>query len=176
MDTSTPVVFSDGTSVFNKLKEAYITHSTGRFILSSSGTGKTHYIKSQSDKHWIDGDYFWPLTNADLLHDDWEHDFELVMEVNSRCDAMTYQAKKQGLWILGSSNNWLKPDAIVKLDEDTQRDYIRKRQKNGLDGGATDRDFEGVLRHNAFIMRWAEQDVPVFDSVELAANYFISLE
>lgn len=176
MNNDTPVVFSDGSEVFKQLMKEYAVHKEGRFILSASGTGKSYYVKHQQTKNWIDGDYFWSLTNADLLHDEWEHDFDVVMEVNNRCDVMTYQAKKQGLWIIGSSNSWLKPDAVVILDEETHKAYIHKRQNGDYDGGAKDEDFEAVKRHNEFIKKWVELGVPQFSSVEDAATHFIDLE
>jgi len=172
----TPVVFSDGSDIYARLRKEYITHKEGRFILASSGTGKTHYVKNQKDAHWVDGDYFWPLTNADLLPDEWVYDFSLVDEVNKRCDVMTQQAKKQGLWIIGSSNNWLQPDAIVILDEETQKQYILDRQDGDYDGGATEKDFSAVQRHNTFIKTWTEKGVPQFSSIEEAAQHFIDLE
>jgi hypothetical protein len=176
MNINDPVCFADGAQIFNKLKKTYIRHKQGRFILSSSGTGKTFYVKNQKVKHWIDGDFFWSITNADPLPDEWEYNFDHVMEVNNRCDVMTYQAKKQGLWILGSSNSWLKPDAIVILDEATQKKYILDRQNRDYDGGAKEEDFEAVKRHNKIIKKWAEEDVPVFASIHEAADHFLSLE
>ena len=176
MDINTPIVFSDGTYVFNKLKQDYISHKKGRFILAASGTGKSYYVSNQKAKHWIDGDYYWHITNADLLPEEWVHDMEVVMEVNNRSDVMTQQAIKQGLWIVGSSNNWLRPDAIVILDEETHRKYINKRENTEYDGGAKDEDFEAVKRHTEVIKRWSDKGVPVFNSIELAATHFIDLE
>jgi len=172
----TPVIFSDGSEIFTRLKKEFISHKEGRFILASSGTGKTHYVENQKDKHWIDGDYFWSLTQADLLPDEWIYDSSIVDEVNNRCDVMTQQAKKQGLWIVGSSNNWLQPDAIVIISDQTQKQYIKKRQVGDYDGGATDMDFAAIQRHNAFIKSWADKGVPQFSSIEDAAIYFIDLE
>lgn len=174
MDIQTPIIFADGTNTFDKLKSEYLVHERGLFILASSGSGKSHYVSSQEAKHWIDGDVFWPLTGADPLHDEWEDDFEVVMEVNSRCDVMTYQAKKQGLWIIGSSNNWLRPDAVVILEKDKQRKFIQSRQKNNYDGGATEEDFENVQRHNSFIRQWVDRGVPLFSKIDEATSYFES--
>lgn len=176
MDINTPIIFGDGTDIFDNLKKEYISHKKGRFILAASGTGKSYYVANQKEKHWIDGDYFWKITNADLTPEVWVHDMEVVMEVNNRSDVMTQQAIKQGLWIVGSSNNWLKPDAIVILDEETHRSYINKRENMGYDGGAKDEDFEGVKRHNEIIKRWSDKGVPIFDSVEAAATHFIDSE
>jgi hypothetical protein len=176
MDINTPIVFNDGTDVFKKLKKEYITHKKGRFILAASGTGKSYYVNNQKDRHWIDGDYFWEITNADLTPEEWVHDMEIVMEVNNRSDIMTQQAIKQGLWIVGSSNNWLKPDAIVILDEKTHRLYINKRENSDYDGGAKDEDFESVKRHNEVIKRWAGKGVPMFDSIDAATKHFIDLD
>lgn len=137
---------------------------------------KLTMCKNQQEKHWIDGDYLWQLTNADPLRDGWVHNFEAVMEVNNRSDVMTYQAKKQGLWIRGSSNSWLKPDAIVILDESVHKSFIEKRESGEYDGGAKEEDFEAVKRHDAFIMKWSYQGVPVFSSIQEVAEHFIAIE
>lgn len=173
MNIKTPVILSDGTKVFDKLKSEYIAHAEGRFILAPSGAGKTYYVERQKEKHWIDGDYFWPLVGADMTGDEWEYDFSVVMEVNNKCDLMTQEAKKQGLWVIGASNHWLKPDAIVIPDEETHRTYIQTRETGNYDGGATTDDFEGIKNHIRFIKTWADQGVPVFKSVAEAAQHFV---
>ncbi|KKP64261.1 MAG: hypothetical protein UR60_C0025G0017 [Candidatus Moranbacteria bacterium GW2011_GWF2_34_56] len=57
--SKTPLMFSDGSTVYNKFKKEYKVHSKGFFILAPSGAGKTYYIKNQKAKHWIDGDLLW---------------------------------------------------------------------------------------------------------------------
>ena len=39
LDSNIPLVFADGTTVYNELKKKYITHKTGYFILAPSGAG-----------------------------------------------------------------------------------------------------------------------------------------
>ena len=149
MNSSTPIIFSDGTTFFNNLSVRYVRHKTGYFILAPSGAGKTYYVDKQLKKHWIDGDTLWPSANADLSHDGWDVPFEIVMEINNKSDIITHQAKKLGFWIIGSSNNWLKPDAIVLPKWNIHKSYIAKRENTTYDGGATTSDLNGVKSHRA---------------------------
>lgn len=171
MDINTPVIFSDGTVFFNDLSKKYIRHGRGLFILAPSGAGKTYFVNKQEQKHWIDGDLLWPMANADKTEDGWNSSFELVMEVNNKSDVITHEAKKLGFWIIGSSNNFLKPDAIVLPDWSLHKKYIVGREMNVYDGGAKKEDFNGVKSHRAWIRKWKKQGVPCFLSVEEAANY-----
>lgn len=63
-DQNTPVVFTDGSSVFNELQEQYITHKKGFFIYDPSGVGKSYFVRHQKENHWIDGDYLWEVCHA----------------------------------------------------------------------------------------------------------------
>ena len=56
LSKNTPLVFTDGTSIYSELGKKYIQHKIGFFILAPSGTGKTHFIKNQEKQNWIDGD------------------------------------------------------------------------------------------------------------------------
>src|SRR3989339_1225632 len=113
-DPNTPVMFADGTEIYKKLAEKYITHKRGFFILAPSGAGKTHFIKAQKEQHWMDGDELWMETNAHPNNAWWEAGDGLsIREVDFRSDIVTLQAKKLGFWIMGASNLWLKPDAVV---------------------------------------------------------------
>jgi hypothetical protein len=87
---------------------------------------------------------------------------------------MTQQAKLQGLWIVGASNYWLKPDAIVVPHWSTHQKYIRHREQHGYDGGAKSDAFAQVLWHRRWIMRYAKQGIPQFGSVQEAADYLAS--
>jgi hypothetical protein len=175
MDTSTPVIFSDGTVFFDNLSRDYIRHHKAYFILAPSGAGKTRFVNSQQEKHWIDGDVLWPSANADLSHDGWDVPFEAVMEINNKSDVITHEAKKLGFWIIGSSNNWLKPDAIVLPKWSRHKLHIAKREKTIYDGGATTSDLEGIKSHRDWIRKWRKHGVPCFLSVEEAAHYLENL-
>ncbi len=112
----TPVVFADGSAVYSKLAKTYRTHSKGLFILAPSGSGKSYFVNHQAVKNWIDGDLLWVVTGADYSNDTWDESLEQIMEINARSDIITEQAKKQGFWVIGSSNLFLQPDAIVIPD------------------------------------------------------------
>jgi hypothetical protein len=169
MNAATPVIFADGMSFYAELAKTYIRHTNGLFILAPSGAGKTHFVNKQTDMHWIDGDYLWPAANADLSDDSWSDDREMVEEINIKSDVITHQAKKLGFWIIGSSNSFLKPDAIVLPDWETHAKYIRNRESTDYDGGAKTEDYGGVLAHRDIIARWEKQGVPCFSSIEKAA-------
>ncbi len=168
IEPNTPVIFSDGTDIFNKIAKTYIKHDFGLFILAPSGSGKTYFVERQAKLHWIDGDYLWDITNADPLNDEWEPNFDLVQEINDRSDIITIQAKKLGFWIIGSSNHFLKPDAIVIPSWSIHKEFIKKRQQLNYDGGAKEEDFEAVIEHRDFIVSWEKQGVPRFESIDEA--------
>lgn len=171
MDTFTPIVFADGTKFFQELGKKYVQHAKGLFILAPSASGKTYFVNRQKRADWVDGDYLWVASNADLSGDEWDTDFELVQEINNRSDVITLQAKKLGFWIIGSSNNSLKPDAIVLLPWRKQVAYVKKRQQNNYDGGATLEDLQGLVEHRRWIRKWKRQGVPCFSSIDEAVAF-----
>lgn len=173
LDFTTPLIFTDGTDYWNKVTEEYIVHQKGFFILGPSGVGKTHFIKNQTESHWIDGDKIWASTNASPAGEWWLRSGDDIGVIDSRSDIMTAQAKKLGLWIMGASNYWLKPDAIVVPHWSTHQKYIRHREQHNYDGGAKSDAFKQVLGHRQWIMKYAKQGVPQFTSVEQAVNYLI---
>jgi hypothetical protein len=166
----TPIIFADGTSFYATLSKTYIRHDRGLFILAPSGVGKTHFVSGQSDgaMHWIDGDTLWVATNADPTDDDWEDNFSLVQAVNARCDVITYQAMQLGFWIMGASNQFLKPDAIVIPSWETHLGYIKQREGGDYDGGAKEKDLEGLKSHIKWIKHWEAEGVPCFTTIEEA--------
>jgi len=171
MNQHTPIVFSDGTAFYDELSKTYKTHTCGYFILAPSGAGKTYFVDNQSVKHWIDGDFLWPKANADLTDEVWNHDEDSVREVNRRSDVITHQARKLGFWIVGSSNESLKPDAIVLPPWKVHVEYIKNREITDYDGGAVSSDLEAVRSHRHIIEEWSLQKVPVFKSIKDAADY-----
>ena len=58
-DRVVPLVFTDGTYVYNELKKEYVMHDKGYFIYGPSGCGKTYFFNNQKIKNWIDGDILW---------------------------------------------------------------------------------------------------------------------
>lgn len=133
--SKTPLMFSDGSAVYDKFKKEYKTHKKGFFVLAPSGAGKTHFVKNQKAKHWIDGDILWAETNAHPK-EEWWLDEESIPEVDQKSDIVTVQAKKMGFWIMGASNYWLKPDAVVIPNWSKHKKYIKIREENNYDGGA----------------------------------------
>jgi len=175
LNENTPISFTDGSTVYKKLAIDYITHKKGFFILAPSGAGKTYFVNNQTDKHWVDGDKLWQVTGA---HPDvawWKMGLDIINEVDQRSDIITVQAKKLGFWIMGASNFWLKPDAIVIPNWGTHKKYIKQREETAYDGGATTKDFEQVQSHRKVILEWEKQGVPKFQSIQEAADYCKSL-
>ncbi len=178
LDNKTPpkvVIFTDGINFYKELSKKYIQHKgRGYFILAPSGSGKTYYVNNQKDQHWIDGDYLWVASNADYSSDEWSTDSNDVQEINIRCDIITQQSKDQGFWIMGSSNKYLKPDAVVLPDIDTHISYIKNREEKNYDGGAKIQNIDGVLNHRKWMEKWREQDVPFFKSINEATEFLFS--
>jgi len=171
MKSNTPLIFANGTSIYKRFAKKYITHKKGFFIMAPSGVGKTHFIKSQKKNHWIDGDELWMATNA---HPDgawWLEKISVIEEIDQRCDLITAQAKKLGFWIMGASNNWLPPDAIVIPPWSTHKKYIKYRETHNYDGGAKSDKLAQVMSHRNWIMQWEKKGVPKFTSVEKAVNF-----
>lgn len=171
LDPKVPIAFSDGTKIYDKFKKHYITHKFGFFIMAPSGVGKTHYIKRQKEKHWIDGDKLWEATRAHPAGPWWLGPEEEMDVLDQRSDVITVQAKKLGFWIMGASNYWLKPDAIVIPNWRTHKKYIKHREDNDYDGGATSDRLNQVLGHRKWILQWEKKGVPKFDSVDAATEY-----
>jgi hypothetical protein len=173
LDQKVPLIFADGTEFYKKLAEEYITHDKGFFILAPSGAGKSHYYRNQKDreKHWVDADRLWRWAKA-MPSGAWWEKPEMIEDVEQKCDMITQEAKKLGFWMLGSANNWLKPDAIVIPNWRTHVKFIKIREKN-YDGGAKSdpNALEQVKRHRKWIMSWTKKGVPKFGSIEEAIRH-----
>lgn len=166
----TPLMFADGSDVYESFAKQFITHKQGFFIMAPSGSGKTYFINNQKEKHWMDGDALWETANAHPTGP-WWLEPEKIDEIDQRSDIITTQAKRLGFWIIGASNNFLKPDAIVLPHWSTHKRYISKREKENYDGGATSDRLAQVLSHRRWIRRWVKQGVPSFKSVKEAADF-----
>lgn len=171
LEPDVPLAYTDGTEVYKKLAETYKTHDKGYYILAPSGSGKTHFIDSQTEKDWIDGDVLWMSAKAHPEGEWWLQELKEIIEIERRSDVVTVQAKKLGFWIIGSDNYDLVPDAIVIPDWQTHKKYIRMRERGNYDGGATTSQLEGVLNSRRWIARHARKGVPKFKSVAEAATY-----
>ena len=139
--------------------------------MAPSGTGKTYFVERQKEKHWMDGDVLWESAFAHPAGPWWTEPIPVIDEIDQRSDVITVQAKKLGFWIIGASNNWLPPDAIVIPDWETHKSYINAREKGNYDGGATSEHLQQVLNHREWILRWVEKGVPKFESVQEATAY-----
>lgn len=168
---STPLVFSDGTEIYNDLKKEYITHSKGYFIYGPSGVGKTYFINNQKVKNWIDGDILWSATKAFPSEDWWNWSGDEIDLVERRADVITEQAKKLGFWIIGASSVNAIPDAIVIPDFETHLQYIKYRENNNYDGGIKSDDLDKIKRNREYYSRFQKDGVPIFKSVDDAVYY-----
>lgn len=171
LEQNTPVIFADGSNVYDKLKQKYITHKKGLFIYGPSGVGKTYYIKHQKEKNWIDGDILWKACNAFPKGDWWNLSGEEIDTIERRADVITEQAKKLGFWIIGASSVNMIPDAIVIPDFDTHFKYIKYREEHNYDGGIKSDDIEKIKRNREYFSRFKENGVPIFTSVDDAVLY-----
>jgi hypothetical protein len=170
MDFS-PVTFKDDQAFYDEFTSRYIKHERGLFILAPSGVGKTYYCKNQDDPHWIDGDEIWEKSGAHPLVSWWLGGEDVIQRVDQRSDVITMEARRQGLWIMGASNFWLKPDAIVIPEWDKHVAQIKEREENHYDGGAKTDALDQVKSHIDQIMIWhTDHGVPLFKSIEDAVN------
>ena len=173
----------DGPSVFKKDNEIYknfldetMPHTKGFFILAPSGAGKTYFVNKQKEKNWIDGDTLWVATRAHPNMDWWNMGLDVIREVDARSDVVTQEAKRLGLWILGASNNWLAPDAVVMPPWDTNVAYIKHRQETNYDGGLKTDQLGQLESHRKEIKEMADnKKVPIFESINKATSYLEEL-
>jgi len=175
LDPKTPLIFSDGTQVYEELAQTYVKHDRGYFILAPSGAGKTHFVKAQSEMHWIDGDELWMKAHAHPDGPWWTESIDRITEIDQQSDVITIQAKKLGFWIVGASNAFLSPDAIVIPDWETHKQWIAHREKTNYDGGATSDRLEQVQGHRNWILTWEEKGVPKFETMKEAADFLTQM-
>lgn len=167
----TPLVFTDGTKIYDELKKEYKTHKKGYFIYGPSGIGKTYFINNQKEKNWIDGDVLWSATHALPSGDWWNLSGDEIDTIERRADVITEQAKKLGFWIIGASSVNIIPDAIVIPDLETHLKYIKYREENNYDGGMTSEDLEKIKRTREYYSRFQKDDVKIFKSIDEAVYY-----
>ncbi len=174
LDDTTPLVFSDGTQVYKELAKTYKTHSQGYYILAPSGAGKAHFINSQKQMDWMDGDVLWMTTNAHPEGEWWLKPLTEIQQIERRSDIITTQAKALGFWIIGTDCYDIIPDAIVIPHWSTHKKYIRLRESGDYDGGATSAQLAGLLRARRWMAKFAKKGVPKFNSVAEGAAYLSS--
>lgn len=164
-----------------ELDQKYIQHKEGFFIMAPSGAGKTHYVNHQKEnsdgkRDWMDGDSLWQRSGAHPDREWWLESGETMDEIDRRSDIVTAEALKKGFWILGASNIWLKPDAIVIPNWERHVEMIKHRETHNYDGGAKSDRLGQVQGHREWIMRWTKKGVPVFESMEEATGALASSE
>ncbi len=173
LEPNTPLIFADGASVYEALSKNYIRHKAGFFILAPSGAGKTYFISNQKEPHWIDGDDIWAAAKAHPAGEWWTEPIPVIDEIDQRSDVVTVEAKKLGFWIMGASNNWLKPDIVVIPDWETHKRYISMRENTDYDGGLTTEKLGQVKSSREWMLRWEKEGVPIIQSIEEAVKYLV---
>lgn len=171
LDFKAPLMFVDGSSVWDQFLKDHIVHKKGYFIMAPSGVGKTYFLERQKEKHWVDGDTLWEKTNAHPKGEWWTWGGGVIETIDQRSDVVTIQAKMLGLWVIGASNAFMPPDAIVIPHWSTHKKYIAAREKGNYDGGATIDRLSQVLWHRNWIMKWRKKGVPQFKSVQEATDF-----
>lgn len=174
LSDDTPLIFSDGTEVYETLASEYKRHDVGYFIMAPSGTGKTHFVNSQPVKDWIDGDTLWMATNAHPSGEWWLKPLADINSIERRSDVITEQAKKLGFWIIGTDCYSIVPDAVVVPDWEIHKNYIQSRQKEDYDGGATMEHLDNVKRARTYAESFSEKGTPIFKSIEEATSFLAS--
>jgi hypothetical protein len=171
LNPKTPLVFADGTSVYEEFEREHITHKVGYFILAPSASGKTYFIEHQEKPHWMDGDELWMAAKAHPEGAWWLESIDVIDEIDRRSDVITVEAKKLGFWIIGASNNWLIPDAVVIPDWRTHKKYLAMRDKGVYDGGLTIKQLDRLKSSRKWMARHKKSGVPIFKSVQEAVEY-----
>lgn len=167
----TPVTFEEDSKFYDRLAEKYLKHNTGLFILAPSGAGKTYFCKQQKQQDWIDGDELWMGAKAHPDGPWWNEAVPVINRIDKRSDVITSESKELGFWIMGASNFWLKPDAVVIPDWETHVGYIKHRQESDYDGGATLEALDQVKSHIEVIMKWhTDYGVPRYYSIDEAVK------
>ncbi len=176
LDENTPLIFTDGTVVYDDLAKEYIRHTKGYFIAAPSGAGKTYFIDHQEAKHWIDGDTLWMATNAHPKGEWWLKELYEINEIERRSDVITEQAKKYGFWIIGVDCYSILPDAVVIPNLETHKQYLQIRADDPKnDGGQTIDKLDSILRARRYFESFAEKGVPIFRSIAEATDYLAKL-
>jgi hypothetical protein len=173
-DGTTPLVFADGSDFYGTLAKTYRTHKKGLYILAPSGSGTTYFVHAQTDKNWLDGDVLWMSAHAHPEGPWWRKRGSEFLQIMRRSDVLTYEAIKQGFWVVGSSNYDLVPDAIVLPDLETHKRYIHTRETTNYDGGITSGQVEQLRHERDWVAGYAKKGVPQFNSVAEAAEYLAS--
>jgi len=174
LESDVPLVFTDGSEIYDRLKEKYITHKKGYFILAPSASGKTYFIENQKEPHWLDGDDLWMMAKAHPEGEWWLEDIDIIDEIDQRSDVVTTEGKKLGFWIIGASNNWLIPDAVVIPDWRVHKKYLTLRDKGKYDGGLTTDQLEKIKKSRKWMSRHKKSDAPFFKSIQEATEYLKS--
>jgi hypothetical protein len=166
-----PVIFNEDSTFYKELSDKFVSHKSGLFIFAPSGAGKSHYCRNQNEKHWIDGDELWMGAHAHPEFEWWLEDVETINRIDKRSDVITMEAMYQGFWIMGASNFWLKPNAIVLPKWDDHIAFIKHREENNYDGGAKSDDLEGIHARREVIRKWhTDHGVPLFESIDEAVT------
>lgn len=167
-----PRILTKSTDTYKVFLDETIPHTKGYFILAPSGTGKTYYTSRQIEMHWIDGDALWNAAGAHPQVQWWTMGLEMILEVDARSDVITQEAKRLGLWIMGASNNWLTPDAVVLPPLETNIEYIKRREVENYDGGLTSSQIDQLKSHRQHIQEMAlAKGIPVFESIDAATAH-----
>lgn len=159
----------------NDFSKNNFTHKKGLFILAPSGCGKTYFVNHQKENKWIDGDELWIASGAQPDNLCWLEDYPTILEVDKRSDIVTKMAIDKGFWIMGASSYNLKPDAIVVPVWSDHKNMILLREKTNYDGGATEDSLDDVIDHREWIMKWTDEGVPRFHSINDAVEYLEKL-
>jgi hypothetical protein len=118
-----------------------------------SGSGKTHFVQDQAGKTWVDGDDLWLLTAALPGGSWWLEPLDRRVELEARADIVTQEARRFDFWIVGVSNTWLRPDAVVIPKLRTQLSYLSHRDKQAYDGGFAGDQKEQILAQRKWFAR-----------------------
>tara|TARA_Y100000022_G_scaffold151796_1_gene133647 strand:+ start:1405 stop:2037 length:633 start_codon:yes stop_codon:yes gene_type:complete len=172
-----------------ELKPVY--HNVGRSIIMPSGSGKSYWMKylqhttygdwnAIPKQSFIDSDPLMIAMGAmPPLHGEdfsggltWNSDME---EICKRCDKVTVECKKKGVWIMGAS--WWDPalvDAYVILPEELNKTYLQGKKDigEGFEGNYYEKT---VVPYISILRGFANKyNIPVFNSIERCAMYIVN--
>tara|TARA_Y200000002_G_C22668965_1_gene659148 strand:+ start:1169 stop:1696 length:528 start_codon:yes stop_codon:yes gene_type:complete len=156
----------------NELKEEYNTFSYGKIILAPSCIGKSTFLKSQSEKNWVDTDVIMSQLGLDWHYNE-EDDKQMILNYRI-ADFYLAQLKLQGFQILGSLFWEFTPDAIVIPPWKKHKKMLANRKKqfeNNEINFVWKQTNEDVKKNRKFLRKFAKKrKIPIFKSIEKAIN------
>lgn len=151
------------TLVCNRFSNKYTRHTRGAILLAPPGSGKTTYVRQQSQdtRHWVDQDELY--SEIGLTWSDSEADPSAFQAQYERADRLSDKVRAYGFRVMGSLFWEYPADVVVLLPEAQHRAYVAQR---------TDLQWARVAEIRTLLADQAvEHGSPVFESLVEAVEW-----